>query len=659
MMKKGLGRGTTRLLIRVMCAFLGAMLICTSPVRVLALTPAEEKAQKRAEEAANKAYQDAIAEGMDDSEAMAEAQRASEEALNNSLPYYEEYEEQAAENAKQLEEAQAAQKAAEEALQNQTSAILEQTQALEEISDMVEALGKKEEEEGASVIKVAETKTSHENPCITWFVKGIDQKVKESEAFIGSRSIEIADSGKLGAGAGPAPKTLLLVDNSNSVSKYKDKIKTILTRLVWNHQPEERFSLVAFGEEINVLLDFTDNYDDVRMAIDKMTYKDQSTYLRNILYDEIKAMNDDGEDDFNRIIIISDGTEESRLGVTYEELTDLIKSDIYKCPIYTIGCHYQPAVGDLDKLFALSRRSSSPYFALDDYEDVNQIADIIREDDKSIRFFRFSVPDDLRDGSTKTIGLHLVYEESDYMFAHSTQVPIASADVLKQVAEDKKLADEKAKEENAALRSEIDSLREAGENKDKTEEVTESQTDDTGDTQNPDDYYYDDEDYDMTFRDVMFYYIYHNALWISLIFIIINFAYIGYKNRHTKKVRKVEEEEKNEEAVAEELSSDINSAIYLFETSRPDVRYPIKIGEEKIIGRSRARCDITFPTDKAMSARQACIRVEAGDETKAVLENLDTQGGTSVDGQVVQNDITLRNGARIKLGSTILEVRYE
>ncbi|WP_408070250.1 VWA domain-containing protein [Butyrivibrio sp. JL13D10] len=672
MMRKKFWMGYKKAGTFVVSIMLGISFLTVSPVRALALTPAEEKAYKKAQEAANEAYNAAKEEEMDDWQANQLAQEASEKALETWLPYYQEYEADVALKDAEIQRAQEAEKAAQDLLESQTTAIQAQTDAISEISELVEALGKEEEEEKEAVVKVAETKTSSENPCVTWYLKGIQKKIVDSEAFIGSRSVEIAEKGRLGDGEGPAPKTLLLVDNSNSMSKYKDKIKTILTRLVWNHQPDERFSLVAFGEDVDVLLDFTDNYDDVRMAVDGMTYFDQPTYLRNILYDEIKAMIDDGEDDFNRIIIFSDGTEESRLGVTYEELTDLVKSDAYKCPIYTIGCHYQPAVGDLDKLFALSRRTSSPYFALDDYQDVNEIADIIREDDKSIRFFRFSVPDDLRDGSTKSIGLHLMYDEGDYMFAHSTQVPIASADVLKEVAAEKQRQADAAKKEKDDLKNEVDSLKAAGEKSGEdenqeevtgTEEAEESQ-EDSDDPFGENELVYGDDGKlygfsDVDLGDLLYYYIFNNAIWISVILLGINLVYVRYKSKQAKSVKRIEEEEQLEQSMEEDLKSDIESAIYLFEANRPDVRYTIKKGEEKVIGRSRGRSDITFPLDKALSARQACIRVEGDENPRAILENLDTQGGTSVDGQTVSDEVVLRNGARIKLGSTILEVRYE
>lgn len=626
---------------------LGVLSLCS--VKAGATSP-EAQASEMAGKAANQAYESAKAAGKDEATAMSEAQKASEMVYPQALSMFR--------NSQNQEQAPAANtseqnNAANEAFYKQTNeAIKQQNQALKDVVSAVEALGREEEEAEKGPIFVAESRTTIENPCVTWYVKGITEKIKSSEAFITSRSIKIEESGILGDGDGPSPKTLILVDNSASVAKDKDKIRTVLTRLVWNHQPQEQFSIELFGKEHETLLDYTDNYDDVRAAIDKITYKDQSTQLRNVLYKEIVEMEENGEDNYNRIIVISDGTEDSILGMTYEELADLVSSDTYKCPIYAIGCSYAPAVDKLDKLFGLSRRTNSPYFKIDDYKDVNDIADIIRNDDKNVRYFRFTLPDDIRDGDLKTIGLHLTFEEDEIMISDSIVAPYAPIDVIRQVAEEKAKKEAQEQQEHQALQDQMDDL--AENLQDHEEEVGAQENSESG----GEDELLEELD-TLTLGELILYLFAHNAIWISLGLLIVYFAYISFSGRQKVQRKKLEDDEEAIAAETEILTTDINNAIYLFEPNTPDVKYPVKVGEEKIIGRSRARCDISFPTDRAMSSRQASIRVEGGAEKQAVLENLDPQGGTKVDGEVVTNDIVLRNGARIKMGATLLEVRYE
>lgn len=76
-------------------------------------------------------------------------------------------------------------------------------------------------------------------------MRGIPGKVKSAEVYIGAEQVEVAEAGRLIDGEGLAPKTLILVDNSLSIGTKgnQEKIKSILTRLIWNHQYNERFAL--------------------------------------------------------------------------------------------------------------------------------------------------------------------------------------------------------------------------------------------------------------------------------------------------------------------------------------------------------------------------------------------------------------------------------
>ena len=523
----------------------------------------------------------------------------------------------------------------------------------------------KEEEKEISVDEpgVAETYTGVDNPCITWYVRGLSGKIESVRGYIGTEETAVSESGILGDEGGYAPKTLILIDNSRSISPYKQKIEDILVRLIWNHQNMERFSIVTFDKEANVLVDYTDNYDDLRLAAEGLTYKDQYTYLRNVLYSQIKALSLDGENDYSRIIIISDGTDDSLLGVTYEELTDLIKDDDTSCPIYTIGCSYKPSETGLDKLFALSRRTGSPYFLLNDYEDVSEIADEIVDDGKGIRYFSFDIDSELRDGSEKSLSLLVKDSDGEHLITHVSHIPLASADELEALEE--KRAAAIAEEEERRLKEEEEAKKAAENDKTagsqlfgKSDEGQESLNEaGTGDGSDKEDERYRFEHPD-TVGGYIRYYLSQSGLWLILILLIGLVAYLRYSRQEQKRRTKGFAEnlpaDENADDTAE--NNNIIKGISISAVNAQGVKYFIGIGEEKVIGRMRARCDIAFTEDRAMSARQAVIRVSA---SGAELENLDTQAGSIVDGVKVTDVGTLRNGSRIRLGSTDLRVIYE
>ena len=182
-------------------------------------------------------------------------------------------------------------------------------------------------------------------------------------------------------------------------------------------------------------MDYTDNYDKLRLAVSRITFHDQKTSLRNVLYDEIRELVNDGETDYSRIVIVSDGTDDSRLGMTYQELLELVEAENGCCPIYTIGCFYECSQDILDQLFALSRITGSPYFSMDDYEtaeEAAEIADEIRADGDDITYFRFSLPAELKDGSQKGVGLIVHTASNDYTIERSMIMPRGTAKEMKE-----------------------------------------------------------------------------------------------------------------------------------------------------------------------------------------------------------------------------------
>ena len=544
---------------------------------------------------------------------------------------------------------------------------------------------------------------------ITWYVRGIEGKLQSAVSFAGTEKTTVSEYARLGDHEGRAPKTLILVDNSHSVgykANGKEKIKTILTRLLWNHQSEERIALKTFDTEAHTVVDYTDNYDELRLAVEKLEYVDQDTYLRNVLYHEILELSGDGEDDYSRIILVSDGTDDSLLGYSYEELTGLISDEAHRLPIYTIGMKYEPKVSDLDKLFAISRMTNSPYFLLEDYEDESAVADAIREDAQSVSFFRMQLPVNLRNGDTRALTLAVTTDKGDYTVTHTQALPVASLEELEQLEEERQeffrtqleeekritglesdvesvtaalevqkgtleetasaLEEEKKAREEAASameeqRQAIESAAAALEAK-QTEWMEDREnagTEKAGDGTEP------EEDEEEKARQSIFdYYMLRNirnGIWLaSGVMLLMLLSSVIYGDR-TRRIKRRLEEVTSGPAPADAAGeagspAALKEHVILQDVSSPDIRHVIPVGTDRILGRSRSRCDIAFPEDRSMAARQARIFFRDG---KAYLENLDTVGTTRLNNEIVNGSAPLMSGAELLLGNTRIRVLYE
>lgn len=493
---------------------------------------------------------------------------------------------------------------------------------------------------------VAEIDTFAENPCITWFVRGIPGKVKSAEVYIGAEQVEVAEAGRLIDGEGLAPKTLILVDNSLSIGTKgnQEKIKSILTRLIWNHQYDERFALKTFSDKSVTVMDYTDNYDELRLAVNGITFEDQKTSLRNVLYEEITNLINDGEEDYSRIIIVSDGTDDSRLGMTYEELMALVESDNGVCPIYTIGCFYQYSEDILDQLFALSRLTGSPYFSMDDYEtaeDAAAIADGIRADGDDITYFRFSLPPELKDGSQKGVGLIVHTASGDYTIEHPMIMPRGTAKEMQELNEQIRAAkeeEEKKRQEEEEAKKKAEEVGEEGEEEE--EEV--------------------EEEVPRTALDRFLDNRYVQLLLVPcLLLLFMLYQYLRDRRKSDVPFQEVAPAapaaaETPESGPAEPQSE--GGSLVLFNPEMPGEVYRIRNGQELVIGRSAARSDIAFPDDPMLAARHALIRMNQG---RAFLDSLGHRESTHVQDKPVDHTTELFDGNLIHIGNIKLRVRYE
>ena len=126
--------------------------------------------------------------------------------------------------------------------------------------------------------------------------------------------------------------TLILVDTSGSIpADIRQKTKDLIMELIDQKQENERYSIASFGTEINVLCDYTSDRYDLAKALEGLDYSEKYTYVYSVLD---KVLDNDG-DDFYRIVMISDGVENSRDGITYDEILNKISSG--HCPVYTVG----------------------------------------------------------------------------------------------------------------------------------------------------------------------------------------------------------------------------------------------------------------------------------------------------------------------------------
>lgn len=218
--------------------------------------------------------------------------------------------------------------------------------------------------------------------------------------------------------------TLILIDTSGSIPMdIRQKTKDLIMELIDQKQENERYSIASFGTEINVLCDYTSDRYDLAKALEGLDYSEKYTYVYSVL-DKVL---DNDRDDFYRIVMISDGVENSRDGITYDEILNKISSG--HCPVYTVGIE-NGNQESLKKLYSFSRNSYAESATLTNESDISQICDTVNSS-RNFICVEVSVPDEAADGSVR----YLKISGQDYECGADVRIPAKEAVTTSAVTE--------------------------------------------------------------------------------------------------------------------------------------------------------------------------------------------------------------------------------
>lgn len=165
---------------------------------------------------------------------------------------------------------------------------------------------------------------------------------------------------------------LFLIDISRSLTNNEfDNVKQLLNSMITDLKAKDTASIVTFGEEVNLIQDFTNDKKILETVINEISLTDDKTRF----YDGIKkaleiSKNEDSSLPERRVIIaITDGREDYDGGITKEELLKDIEVD--NIPIYAIGVYHGSKTDEkqkyLDIMGEIARASNGMYYQIDNY----------------------------------------------------------------------------------------------------------------------------------------------------------------------------------------------------------------------------------------------------------------------------------------------------
>ncbi len=437
---------------------------------------------------------------------------------------------------------------------------------------------------------------------------------------VANNEVDVIDFGTINE-AKILTRTTILIDISNSVpTASRDKVSEFLKYQVENITENEEIRILTFGNEVNILQEFTSDRYDLSKAVERIVYNGTQSAVYDAIYNTMPELNFNYEEPcFYRTVVVTDGADHAAHGITKEELLMKLQSTTY--PIDVICVNKAKPKNSNKDLSSLTRISNGRYYDIYPGSDIRQIYSVLSV--KDYYWIRASVPYKYLDGSIRQVD---VQDDRNHV----------SFDIKMSVV-DYNITEESdvytlVTEENIWESDSMSSI---------TEAADAAQND-------------DNENAGFTLILLIL------GIAVVLLIIIVVFiclhsrkkpaddAVMPYKPRIYKEYYHDDNEFKEKEYCYDD------NEIYLIKISDAfdiTLSWTIEISSEIIIGRAD-NCDITL-TDKSVSHEQCKIAVRA---KGLVIQNLSSSNHTKLNGNKVNEEILLHSSDILHFGRVTLRV---
>ena len=449
------------------------------------------------------------------------------------------------------------------------------------------------------------------------FIAG-DMNADNLSVKVANRSAEVLESGLL-TDCGGTVRTTVLVDISTSIPlEIREPIKKYIGSIIENIGANEEMRIATFGEKITVLHDFTNDRYDLSTATSDINFDNSQSMIYDAVYNTIPELTAvDDKPCYYRTIVITDGVDVTKTGITKEELLLKLQNDTY--PINVIEASKAKVESENKDLASLARVSGGAYANLYPDCDMGSISSAFSTD--GIFLIRVLLPGELLDGSTRQIniddGINSIQFDSKLPLFDVPEPEVTAApEVTEPVETEPEVIVTKPVETEPEAKSFF-------------------------------------EEYKIVII------IGAAVLAVILLAVIISAVVIGKKKKRAVTKETVTSHdysnnsstEKTEYLTDEEVSSILGSAcIRLRQMTAENKTWDFALDKDLIIGRDTA-CRICI-SEPSISRRQCKISYNG----QTVIENLSTSNITKLNGNQLVGAETLKVGDQIKCGRVTLSV---
>ncbi len=201
-------------------------------------------------------------------------------------------------------------------------------------------------------------------------------------------------------------KTLFLVDSSKSMRSYSEKISSFILECIDKKQDNEYYSIAVFdGKSASSILDFTANQYTLEKAVDDITYNAESSYIFDNINNAVNDLKKDDDKCYERIVVFTDGCENSAAGINIEELEKTIEEDPVQIYTVTFVNKKKDNYEELKNAARIARTSNASDIQISEKTDIIKATKTLFDDAASISSVEITIDNTIADGSRKAIEL--------------------------------------------------------------------------------------------------------------------------------------------------------------------------------------------------------------------------------------------------------------
>ena len=426
-------------------------------------------------------------------------------------------------------------------------------------------------------------------------------------------------------------RTLFLIDSSGSMSEYKEKVYDLMLGCIDQKQDNEYFSIAQFSADNapEYLCGFETKQYDLLKAADKLSYDFNDTHIYDNLLSAAEDLMSDDDDCYRRIVLISDGCENSADGVTIDDV--IMQLEKMPVPVYTVSFENSGKTNleEIKNTARLARASSAENIVIGGGTEAAEAVSVISQDAEKTLHFRVYPDKSLLDGSVKAVELN--------------------------IGGDRVIADIRM------------SMAETGIDVSSDTEITETSADISQDTEyetDDDDEYEEDESDPVSLRTIII--IAASVVIAGAVVFIIVVLSKKTVSEHTDIPEKpadngetmiVSSSRSGETEVLIRNSNSPKNAhapvILLRDTAAPDRTFEISVVGKIVIGRSSEYSTVVIDYDKSISKSHCRVYAEDGG---VFIEDLGSSNKTYLNDNVITSPQQLHTSDIIKLGRVSFSV---